>query len=155
MLSQQLANQGRDAVAGNAESFKAFRETKARIETTVTGLQGRFGKEPGVSQPLDQLVAVWAPLGNSAGQIVASEPAVLALAGNADRFAGRVPQLQAQLNEVVRAMTAGGAPASQVFSALQQVVVAGTMARRVTEIRAGGPGAAAAGRAVARCGGVR
>jgi twitching motility protein PilJ len=150
VLSQQLANQGRDAVAGNAEGFNAFRATKAQIETTVAGLQGRFGQEPGVSGPLEQLVAVWTPLGSSAEQIVASEPAVLALAGNADRFAGRVPQLQAQLNEVVRAMTAGGAPASQVFSALQQVVVAGTMARRVTEIRAGGPGAAAAGDALAR-----
>ena len=150
VLSQQLANQGRDAVAGNAEAFKAFRETKAQIETTVSGLQGRFGEEPGVSGQLDSLVAVWTPLGASAGQIVASEPAVLGLAGNADRFAGRVPQLQAQLNEVVRAMTAGGAPASQVFNALQQVVVAGTMARRVTEIRAGGPGAAAAGDALAR-----
>ena len=150
VLSQQLANQGRDAVSGNAEAFKAFRETKAQVENTVADLQGRFGQEPGVSGALEQMVAVWTPLGTSAEQIVASEPAVLALAGNADRFAGRVPQLQAQLNEAVRAMTAGGAPASQVFSALQQVVVAGTMARRVTEIRAGGPGAAAAGDALAR-----
>jgi len=150
VLSQQLANQGRDAVSGNADAFKAFRETKAQIETTVSGLQGRFGQEPGVSGPLENLVKVWNPLGENAGQIVASEPAVLALAGNADRFTGRVPALQAQLNEAVRAMTAGGAPASQVFSALQQVVVAGTMARRVTEIRAGGPGASAAGDALAR-----
>ncbi|GAB3508433.1 methyl-accepting chemotaxis protein [Pseudoxanthomonas daejeonensis] len=150
VLSQQLANQGRDAVSGNAEAFKAFRQTKAQVDTTVSDLQGRFGQEPGVSGALDQMVAVWTPLGTSAEQIVASEPAVLALAGNAERFAGRVPQLQAQLNEAVRAMTAGGAPASQVFSALQQVVVAGTMARRVTEIRAGGPGAAAAGDALAR-----
>ena len=150
VLSQQLANQGRDAVSGNAEAFKDFRQTKAQIESTVSDLQGRFGAEPGVSGQLRQLVEVWTPLGESAAQIVASEPAVLALAGNADRFAGRVPQLQAQLNEVVRAMTAGGAPASQVFSALQQVVVAGTMARRVTEIRAGGPTAAAAGDALAR-----
>jgi twitching motility protein PilJ len=150
VLSQQLANQGRDAVSGNADAFKAFRATKAQVETTVAGLQGRFRQEARVSGPLEQLVTVWTPLGANAEQIVASEPAVLALAGNADRFAGRVPQLQAQLNEVVRAMTAGGAPASQVFSALQQVVVAGTMARRVTEIRAGGPGAAAAGDALAR-----
>ncbi len=150
VLSQQLANQGRDAVAGNAEAFGAFRETKAQIDTTVAGLQGRFGQEPGVSGPLQTLATVWKPLGENAEQIVASEPAVLALAGNADRFTGRVPQLQAQLNEVVRAMAASGAPSSQVFSALQQVVVAGTMARRVTEIRAGGPGAAAAGDALAR-----
>ena len=150
VLSQQLANQGRDAVAGNAAAFKAFGGTKAQIESTVGGLQSRFGDEPGVSGPLSDLAKVWAPLGESAGQIVASEQAVLALAGNAERFTDRVPQLQAQLNEVVRAMTAAGVPASQVFNALQQVVVAGTMARRVTEIRAGGPGVAAAGDALAR-----
>ncbi|WP_028919133.1 methyl-accepting chemotaxis protein [Pseudoxanthomonas suwonensis] len=150
VLSQQLANQGRDAVGGNAEAFKDFRQTKTRVESTVQALQSRFGAEPGVSGQLADLVKVWRPLGENADQIVASEPAVLALAGNADRFTGRVPQLQAQLNEVVRAMTAGGAPASQVFSALQQVVVAGTMARRVTEIRAGGPGASSAGDALAR-----
>src|SRR5690606_41252307 len=45
---------------------------------------------------------------------------------------------------------AGGAPARRGLHALQQVVVAGTMARRVTEIRAGGPGASAAGDALAR-----
>src|SRR5690606_11996432 len=104
----------------------------------------------GVSGPLQQLTRTWNPLAQHAQQIIESEEAVLALAGNADRFVGRVPQLQAQLNEVVRAMTAGGAPAAQVFNALQQVVVAGTMARRVTEIRAGGPGASAAGDALAR-----
>ncbi|KAF1698526.1 chemotaxis protein [Pseudoxanthomonas jiangsuensis] len=150
VLSQQLANQGRDAVSGNAEAFKTFRQTRSQIDTTVADLQARFGQEPGVSDALGNLVKTWKPLGDSATQIVDSEPAVLALAGNADRFVGRVPQLQAQLNEVVRAMTAGGVQASQVFNALQQVVVAGTMARRVTEIRAGGPTAASAGDALAR-----
>ena len=48
VLSQQLANQGRDAVSGNAEAFKDFRQTKAQIESTVSDLQGRFGAEPGV-----------------------------------------------------------------------------------------------------------
>ena len=47
-------------------------------------------------------------------------------------------------------MSAAGAPSSQVYSALQQVVVAGSMARRVTEMRAGGSGAATAGDALAR-----
>src|SRR5690606_10051638 len=150
VLSQQLANQGRDAVGGNAEAFTAFRQTRARIVSTVSGLQQPFGGEPGVAAPLQQLGRTWNPLAQQSAQILESEEAVLALAGNADRFVGRVPQLQAQLNEVVRAMTAGGAPAAQVFNALQQVVVAGTMARRVTEIRAGGPGASAAGDALAR-----
>jgi len=150
VLSQQLANQGRDAVGGNAEAFKSFRQTRNQIDATVKDLQDKFGAEPGVAEDIAILVRTWKPLGESAGQILESEQAVLGLAGNADRFVGRVPQLQAQLNEVVRAMYAGGAQASQVFNALQQVVVAGTMARRVTEIRAGGPGAAAAGDALAR-----
>ncbi|MCD7097402.1 methyl-accepting chemotaxis protein [Stenotrophomonas sp. MMGLT7] len=150
VLSQQLANQGREAVAGNAAAFTAFKATRSRIDATVNDLGARFGDEAGVSAAVSRLAATWAPLSKSAAQVVASEPAVLALAGNADRFAGSVPQLQAQLNEVVRAMSAGGAPASQIYSALQQVVVAGTMARRVTEIRAGGTGAVAAGDALAR-----
>ncbi|MNM62063.1 Methyl-accepting chemotaxis protein PctA [compost metagenome] len=150
VLSQQLANQGREAVAGSRTSYGAFKDTRNKIESTVSELQGRFGNENGVSGPLRDLVDTWKPLSKNAEQIVASEPAVLALAGNADNFVGAVPQLQAQLNEVVRAMTAGGAQASQVYNGLQQVVVVGTMARRVTEIRAGGQGASGAGDALAR-----
>ncbi|MCW4456214.1 methyl-accepting chemotaxis protein [Flavobacterium sp. MXW15] len=150
VLSQQLANQGREAVAGNAEAFNQFKDTKSRIESTVSSLQGRYGNEAGVAAPIRQLTTTWGPLAKNAEQVVASEPAVLALAGNADSFVDGVPQLQAQLNEVVRAMTASGAPSSQTYNALQQVVVSGTMARRVTEIRAGGAGASGAGDALAR-----
>lgn len=150
VLSQQLANQGREAVAGNASAFKAFKETKQSVEATVSDLQARYGNDGTISGPLEKLATTWAPLGKNADQIVASEAAVLALAGNADRFAAQVPSLQAQLNEVVRAMSAGGAPSSQIYSALQQVVLAGTMARRVTEIRAGGAGASTAGDALGR-----
>ena len=150
VLSQRLAIQGREAVAGNASAFNEFKDTRAAIETTVNGLQGRFGEEAGVAAPLRELTNTWNPMAERAGQIVQSEPAVLALAGHADNFVASVPALQAELNEVVRAMTASGAQASQIYNALQQVVVAGTMARRVTEMRAGGPGARAAGDAMAR-----
>ncbi|HEY0333547.1 MAG TPA: methyl-accepting chemotaxis protein [Stenotrophomonas sp.] len=150
VLSQQLANQGREAVSGDAKAFASFKETKAQVEKTVIELQTRYGEETGVSGAIRQLKSTWSPLSKNAEQVIASEPAVLALAGNADRFTGSVPQLQAQLNEVVRAMTGSGAPASQIYNTLQQVVVAGTMARRVTEMRAGGAGAAASGDALAR-----
>ena len=62
VLSQQLANQGRDAVTGNASAYKAFKDTKGRIDSTVAALQDRFGQEPGVSGALAQVVATWAPL---------------------------------------------------------------------------------------------
>lgn len=102
VLSQQLANQGRDAVGGNAQAFTAFKATRNAIEQNVSTLQGRYGKEPGVAGAIATLGETWAPLGKQAGQLVASEPAVLALAGNANNFTGAVPGLQAQLNELVR-----------------------------------------------------
>jgi twitching motility protein PilJ len=114
VLSQQLANQGRDAVGGNAQAFTAFKATRNAIEQNVSTLQGRYGKEPGVSGAIATLGETWAPLGKQAGQLVASEPAVLALAGNANNFTGAVPGLQAQLNELVRAMSASGAPSAGV-----------------------------------------
>ncbi|MBB4721850.1 methyl-accepting chemotaxis protein [Xanthomonas euvesicatoria] len=150
VLSQQLANQGREAVSGDAKAFAAFKETKGRIDSTVSELDGRYGQESSIASAMAQLKATWVPLSKNADQVIASEPAVLGLAGNAERFSGSVPQLQAQLNEVVRAMTVSGAPASQIYNTLQQVVVAGTMARRVTEMRAGGANAAASGDALAR-----
>ncbi len=150
VLSQQLANQGREAVAGDAEAFKAFKATKQEIDSTIASLTSRFGQEAAVAGPLGQVTETWEPMGKHAEQIIASEAAVLAFAGNADRFAAEVPQLQAQLNEVVRGMSASGAQSTQIYNALQQVVLAGTMARRVTETRAGGAGASLAGDALTR-----
>lgn len=39
VLSQQLANQGRDAVGGNAQAFTAFKATRNAIEQNVSTLQ--------------------------------------------------------------------------------------------------------------------
>ena len=152
--SQQLANQAREAVEGNAESFAAFKETRNLIESDVETLSGRFGSAPGVSDDIAAVATTWAPMAKNADQVIASEAAVLGLAGNADRFNERVPQLQAQLDEVVRAMSAAGAPSSQIYIALREVVLAATMARRVAEIRAGGPSAKLAGDALTRDAGV-
>jgi twitching motility protein PilJ len=152
--SQKLANLGREAINGDAAAFKAFKATKDQIVSDVTSLNDRFGDAPDVSGPIKTVTSTWVPLGKSADQIIASEAAVLALSNNAKNFTDRVPQLQAQLDEVVRAMSASGAPSSQIYIALRQVVLAASMARRVAEIRAGGPGAALAGDALTRDAGV-
>ncbi len=152
--SQKLANQGREAVNGDAAAMTAFKATKAQIERDVKSLNDDFGTAPDVSGSIETVTATWVPLGKNADQIVASERTVLAFADNAKRFTDRVPQLQAQLDEVVRAMSAGGAPSSQIYIALRQVVLAGNFARRVAEIRAGGQGAAMAGDALSRDAGV-
>ena len=150
VLSQQLANQGREAVSGNAEGFTAFKATKSRIDADVANLRDDYGNAQGVSGPIATVAETWAPLAKSAEELIASEQAVVQFAGNANRFTERVPQLQAQLDEVVRAMTAAGAPSSQVYFALRQVVLASNMSSRVTQIRAGGAAASLAGDALAR-----
>jgi twitching motility protein PilJ len=154
VLSQQLANQGREAVEGQAEAFTAFKATKSRIDEDVASLRQGYGDQQGVSGQISEVAQTWEPLGKNAEQLIASERAVLGLAGNAQRFTSQVPNLQAQLDEVVRAMSAAGAASSQVYIALRQVVLASTMARRVTEIQAGGPTAALAGDALRRDAGV-
>ncbi|MGJ4729078.1 methyl-accepting chemotaxis protein [Luteimonas sp. SDU101] len=148
--SQRLANQGREAVAGDAAAFAAFKETKALIDRDVEQLNANFGTTTGVAGPIQTVTATWTPLAASAEQVAASEQAVSGFAANAQRFSQAVPQLQAQLDELVRAMSSSGSPASQVYIALRQNVLAGNMARRVTEIQAGGSGASIAGDALAR-----
>ena len=152
--SQKLANQGREAVGGKAASFAAFKATRAQVDQDVKQLNDRFGQAAGVSGPIATVTETWAPLSKSADQVVASEKAVLGLAGNADRFVQRVPQLQAQLDEVVRGMLASGAPSSQVYLAVREGILAATMARSVAEIQAGGAGASMSGDKLARDAGV-
>lgn len=150
VLSGQLAVQSQQAVAGDAKAFEALRQTHAAIDGDVKSLNNNFGQTTGVSSEIQKVAQTWSTLDKQAQQVLASEKAVLALAGNAESFATRVPQLQARLDELVRAMSSSGSPSSQVYIALRQVVLSGTMARRITEIRAGGPAAAPAGEALAR-----
>ncbi len=148
--SQRLANQGRDAIEGNAEAFAAFKDTQAQVDEDIKDLNARFGDAAGVAGPIRNVTNTWTPLAKRADEVVGSQTAVLGLAGRADSFAGKVPQLQAQLNEVVRGLASGGASSGQVFTALQQVVTSAAMARRIAELRAGGSGAQVAADALGR-----
>ena len=148
--SQRLANQGRDAIAGNAEAFAAFKDTKAEVDEDIKDLNDRFGNAADVAGEIGTVTNTWTPLARRADEVLGSQAAVLGLAGRADSFAGKVPQLQAQLNEVVRGLASGGAGSGQVFTALQQVVTSAAMARRIAELRAGGSGAQVAADALGR-----
>ena len=150
VLSQQLANQGREAVSGDSTAFAAFKDTKAKIDDDIRQLNANFGATAGVAGPIKNVTDTWTPLGKSADQVIASEKALLGLAGNANSFASEVSSLQAELDELVRAMSASGSPSSQVYLALRQVVLSSAMAGSITEIRAGGTSAARAGDALGR-----
>ena len=148
--SQRLANQSREAIAGDAEAFTAFKDTKAEVDEDIKTLNDRFGDAAGVSGPIRTVTGTWTPLAKRADEVLASQAAVLGLAGHANSFTGKVPQLQAQLNEVVRGLASGGAGSGQVFTALQQVVTSAAMARRIAELQAGGSGAQVAADALGR-----
>ena len=148
--SQRLANQGREAVEGDAQAFDAFKATKTEVDEDIKTLNARFGDQADVSGPIRTVSNTWDPLAKRADEVMASQQAVLALAGRADSFSAKVPQLQAQLNEVVRGLASGGAGSGQVFTALQQVVTSAAMARRIAELRAGGSGAQVAADALGR-----
>jgi len=142
--SQRLAIQGREAVAGDSAAYQAFRATKTQIDEDIAGLQGNFGDTGGVAGPIQTVSQTWAPIQQNAQQVIDSQDTVLALAGDAERFTQGVPGLQAQLDELVRAMSNTGSPSSQVYMALREVVLTGDMVRFVTEIQAGGEGAVGA-----------
>ena len=148
--SQRLANQAREAIDGNAQAFDALKATKGEVDADIKWLNDRFGDSPDVAGPIGTVNATWAPLAKRADEVLGSQQAVLALAGRADSFTAKVPQLQAQLNEVVRGLASGGASSAQVFTALNQVVTSATMARRIAELRAGGDGAQVAADALGR-----
>jgi twitching motility protein PilJ len=147
VLSQQLAKYAREAVeGGNAESFEEFKATKIRIDSIVKALrlggEGVPGYEgdivqKGVDNALKKVTTVWTKMAQDADRIIKSENQIINLSDTASSFNGRIPQISARLDEVVRAMSDSGAPASQINLANRQIVLADRMSRRVTEILAG------------------
>ena len=160
VLSQQLAKYAREAVeSGNAESFDEFKATKSRIDTIVkalrTGGEGVPGYEgdinqKGVDLALKKVTTVWTKMSQDADRISKSENQIINLSDTANSFNARIPQISARLDEVVRAMSDSGAPASQINLANRQIVLADRMSRRVTEILAGGERAVSAADALSR-----
>ena len=164
VLSQQLAKYSREAVeGGSAESFDEFKATKAQADAnvlalrkggtvgdaTVPGYEGNALK-PGVSGALKRVTDVWTKMSADGDRILKSQNQIVNLSDTATAFNARVPQISARLDEVVRAMSDAGAPASQINLANRQIVLADRMSRRVTEILAGGDKAVTAADALSR-----
>ncbi len=161
VLSQQLAKYSKEAVEGNADSFGEFTATKTRIDGIVKALrngsltEGVPGyesnpREPGVSSALKKVTEIWTKMSQDADRISKSQDQIVNLSDTANSFTGRIPQLSARLDEVVRAMSDSGAAASQINIANRQIVLADRMSRRVTEILAGGDRAVTAADALSR-----
>jgi twitching motility protein PilJ len=161
VLSQQLAKFAQQAVQGEADSFGEFADTKTQIDSIVTALRmGSVAKnvrgyegsalEAGTSSALKKVSDTWAKMSQDADKITKAEQQVLALTETAQSFNQRIPQISAQLAEIVRGMSDSGAAASQINLANRQIVLADRMSRRVTEILAGGDAAVTAADALQR-----
>jgi twitching motility protein PilJ len=164
VLSQQLAKYSREAVeGGNAESFDEFKATKTNVDQlvlalrkggtvggeTVPGYEGSV-REPGVSSALKKVTDTWTKMSGDANRILKSQDQIVNLSDTANSFNARIPQISARLDEVVRAMSDAGAPASQINLANRQIVLAERMRSRVTEILSGGDRAVTAADALSR-----
>ena len=161
VLAQQLAKFGNLSVRGNEEAFDAFGEVRQRIDRLVLGLRNGSPElgvpayannvlEPGAASRLDRVTGLWKKMAADADRIQKGRDEVLATTGTARSFNIHVPQLSAQLAEVVRGMSDAGASASQINLANRQIVLADRMSRRVTEILGGGDAAATAADALQR-----
>ncbi|GIX38395.1 MAG: pilus biogenesis protein [Silanimonas sp.] len=146
--AQKLGRYATEAINGREEAFNELRSTRQGIEAAVSALNdgtGDFGvpgyrgsfQMPQVSASLERVTNTWTRMAADADRILGAETEILSLAQTADQFTGRIPRLTARLDEVVRAMSDAGAPASQINIANRQIVLANRMAQRVAEIRAG------------------
>ncbi len=137
VLSQKLAKYSKESASGNAESFAEFRDSKERSAEVVASLT-KSHNVMGAQGALAQVGKTWATIAKNSDQILNSEKEVVSLANTAIQFTARVPSLSARLSEVVSAMSDYSAPAAQINLANRQIVLADRMARRVSEVVAGG-----------------
>lgn len=146
--AQKLGRYATEAIGGREEAFAELQGTRDAIVIAVGALNdGSGGKGvpgyqgdlnmPQVSASLGQVTETWTRMSTDTDRILGAQGEILALAQTADSFTGRIPRLTARLDEVVRAMSDAGAPASQINIANRQIVLANRMAQRVAEIRSG------------------
>ena len=146
--AQKLGRYATEAIAGREEAFAELQGTRDAIVTAVGALNDGSGDKgvpgykgdlnmPQVNAALGEVTETWARMSADTDKILGAQDEIIALAQTADSFTGRIPRLTARLDEVVRAMSDAGAPASQINIANRQIVLANRMAQRVAEIRSG------------------
>ena len=150
LLSQQLAVQAKDAVGGSKDAFVAFKQSKDDVDAKINSLQGDYKNSIGISGPLQDVASTWTTTASNADLIIRNQDQVLGIAQSADKVLSVAPQLQSRLDEVARAMSDSGAPASQSYLAMRQVNLVNKIVQDVTVIRTGGGDTAAAADALTR-----
>ncbi len=151
VLSQQIAKAGQDAASGGVDAFDELESTRVSVQKNLDVLNKGGEDSPGyagrpvVGVPLARLTETWTPMNAASQRILQNRELVLGLTDTAEQFASAVPLIQAEMDEVVRAMgEAGNATFAQLSTANRQIVLADRMLRHVTQIRQGGTAAVSA-----------
>ncbi|MFN9967415.1 MAG: methyl-accepting chemotaxis protein [Lysobacteraceae bacterium] len=146
--AQKLGRFAGEAINGREEAFAELQGTRGAITDAVGALNDGSGDKgipgykgsvlmPQVGAALGRVSGTWTRMSADTDRILAAQNEILSLSQTADSFTGRIPRITARLDEVVRAMADAGAPATQVYFANRQIVLANRMAQRVAEIRSG------------------
>lgn len=145
LTAQLTATAGTAVTTGDPGMFKTFDSTQRQIVLQTDTLMDLFRDEPSVQGALADMRQKNEPLGAITKRISGSQKPLLDLFAASNRFHSKVAFLQAQLDEVVRAMSTAGASPDQVLNAMHQVIAVGNMDRRITEIRSGSASAFSGG----------
>lgn len=156
VYSQQVAKSASEAASGNLDAFDELSAARQQIETSVGQLQNgneETGLPPvpaAVAEPMSNLDATWTVVNDNAQEILQRVDLVLDLGDAAANFSSSVAPIQAQMDQVVRALAQNRAPTNQVFVASRQLVLADRMLRRLNDVLQGGAGAVSAADSFAR-----
>ena len=114
VLSQQIAKAAQDAASGGVDAFDELESTRKAVQANLDALNKGGEGNPAyagnkvVGLPPQRVTEIWGPMNDSARRILDSRELVLGLTETADRFASAVPLIQAEMDEVVRAMGESG-----------------------------------------------
>jgi len=146
VASQQIATFAREAAAGQEEAFTSLEAIRNLIERDVNhlldgsaeeGMPG-YRTDPQVGPQLGVLAQSWSGIRGAADTILGRKDLVLQMTETAAGFQGRMPRLTQLMDEIVRVLTERNAPASQVYIATRQILLADRMLRRLSDILRGG-----------------
>lgn len=147
VTSQQLAKSAGESASGNLDAFLELGNSRGKIETAMSRL--RFGSSvtslpptpDAVEVQMKQLNLTWDRMSTNASSIYGREKLILELASARNIVQEKIPGIQKNTDDSIRALTKSGAPTNQVVFASRQLVLADRILRRVSEVLRGGSNA--------------
>jgi twitching motility protein PilJ len=137
VLSQQLAGVARDAADGNVDAFVSLRKSRDDITERLSHL--KQGELPtGAGAYIAGVDVAFTQLSADAGKLLDGKQVISSSAATADEINGKLPMLNARMDEVTKILAERSGSATQVMLVSRQMLLADRMLRRVASIIRGG-----------------